>query len=257
MPRKKAATKTTKTTKAAKTTKKVTRAKKAAPVRKQSTFASVVDYLKLGESYTSLVLGIIAVIIATVLLLSFVHTKQAERVTPEVTPTIAQSNSFAISPTGIAIQKPTDTQLPTHVPSPTPTGAAKPSKIVKGKTYVVQAGDNLWTIAEKVYGSGYNWVDIAKANNLSHPDDIHVGNELTTPDVALKDATVQTDDEHLSRSFQPRITGNTYTVVAGDNLWGIALRAYGDGYQWIKIAKANNLSDPNFIHAGNTLKLPR
>lgn len=255
MPRKKATAKTAKTTK--KTT-RVGRPKKTAPVRKQSTFASVAEYLKLGESYTSLVLGIIAVIIATVLLLSFVHTRQAERITPEVTPTIAQSNSFAISPTGIAIQKPTDTQLPTHVPSPTSTGAAtQPSKIVKGKTYVVQAGDNLWTIAEKVYGSGYNWVDIAKANNLSHPDDIHVGNELKTPDVALKDATVQTDDEHLSRSFQPRITGNTYTVVAGDNLWGIALRAYGDGYQWVKIAKANNLSNPNFIHTGNTLKLPR
>lgn len=258
MPRKKAVTKTTKTTKAARTTKttKTAKVKKTAAPRKQSTIASVADYLKLGESYTSLVLGMIAVIIATVLLLSFVHSKQGERLTPEATPTIVQSEVFDITPTGVAINKPTDSQIPTVPPSPTEK-VKQTEKTAKGKMYVVEEGDNLWIIAEKVYGSGYNWVDIARANNLSNPSDIHVGNELLTPEVALKEATVQTDDEHLSRSFQPKIVGNTYKVVPGDNLWGIALRAYGDGYQWTKIAKANNLSDPNYIHTGNVLKIPR
>lgn len=32
---------------------------------------------------------------------------------------------------------------------------------------------------------------------------------------------------------------NTYTVVQGDTLWGIAQRFYGDGMQWTKIYDAN------------------
>lgn len=255
MPRKKAAAKTTKAAKTA----RVRKTTRAVTPRKQSAFGNFVEYLKLGESYTSLVLGIIAVIIGTVLLLSVVHNRQGGRITPEVTPTIAQSKDFVISPTG-EFRQPTMAQELAPAEKSNPISPVKPQEQAQktsGKVYVVQAGDNLWTIAEKVYGSGYNWVDIARANNLSDPDDIHVGNTLVTPQVKLQDATVQTNDEHLSRSQQTSIKTETYTVVPGDNLWGIAVRAYGDGYQWVKIAKANNLTDPNLIHVDNTLKIPR
>ena len=56
---------------------------------------------------------------------------------------------------------------------------------------------------------------------------------------------------------QDKITANTYTVVRGDNLWNIAVRAYGDGFKWTEIAKANNLANPSLIHSGNVFKLPR
>ena len=49
----------------------------------------------------------------------------------------------------------------------------------------------------------------------------------------------------------------TYTVKSGDYLWSIAVRAYGDGYQWVKIVKANNLVNPDLIFSGNVLRLPR
>lgn len=261
MPRKKAAAKTAKTTKSA--TAKRGRPKKVAAPQKQSTFASVAEYLKLGESYTSLVLGIIAVIIGTVLLLSVVHNRQGTRITPEVTPTIAQSQSFAISPTGIAIKQPTMTQgleKPTEV-TPTPKAEeenkAQPQQVAGGTTYTVAAGDNLWIIAEKAYKDGYKWVEIAKANNLTDPNDIHVGNKLVIPGVTKDIPTVQTADEHLSTSTQSKIVENTYKVQPGDSLWGIALRAYGDGYRWVEIAKVNNLTDPNVIHVNNVLKIPR
>jgi nucleoid-associated protein YgaU len=116
-------------------------------------------------------------------------------------------------------------------------------------TYKVQAGDNLWKIAEKYYNSGYNWVDIAKENNLTNADRLLVDQELILPKTEVKKATVIIADQ--------TITGNQYTVVKGDSLWGIALRAYQDGYQWVKIANENNLSNPNKIHPGNVLSIPR
>lgn len=51
----------------------------------------------------------------------------------------------------------------------------------------------------------------------------------------------------------------TYTVVAGDSLSKIAKRHYGDMNQWRRIYEANRdqIKDPDLIHPGQTLKLPR
>ncbi len=53
------------------------------------------------------------------------------------------------------------------------------------------------------------------------------------------------------------ITQATYTVLEGDHLWEIAVRAYGDGFRWSDIAKANNLSSPDAITVGMVLTIPR
>lgn len=53
-------------------------------------------------------------------------------------------------------------------------------------THTVAEGEDLWKISEEYYDSGYNWVDIAEANNLANPSNITVGQELTIPSVALK-----------------------------------------------------------------------
>lgn len=128
----------------------------------------------------------------------------------------------------------------------------KEEKIVEEipTTYLVKENDNLWKIAEQSYGSGYNWVDIAKENNLVNPDIIFVGTELRIPDVEKRTPILKPVKE------EP-ITEERYTVVKGDNLWNICLRAYGDGYRWPQIAKINNLKNPNLIHPGNVLTLPR
>jgi len=47
--------------------------------------------------------------------------------------------------------------------------------------YVVQKGDSLALIAQKVYGDRNAWVRIAQANNLASPDLIEVGMELVIP----------------------------------------------------------------------------
>lgn len=53
------------------------------------------------------------------------------------------------------------------------------------------------------------------------------------------------------------ITGDKYTVQAGDWLSKIAGRAYGDIYQYEKIAKANNISNADAIEVGTVLSIPR
>ncbi|HBC73068.1 MAG: Peptidoglycan-binding LysM [Candidatus Amesbacteria bacterium GW2011_GWB1_47_19] len=127
-------------------------------------------------------------------------------------------------------------------PSPKP---EIPAVVSPGQgTYVVVKGDSLWKIAEKTYGSGYNWVDIYRENTMKikNPDIIWVGTELNLPQVSAKIATNQ--------SIQ-----SSYTVVKGDNLWQITAKMCGDGNSWNTIATANNLVNPRVIEPGLVLKI--
>lgn len=48
----------------------------------------------------------------------------------------------------------------------------------------------------------------------------------------------------------------TYTVIAGDTLWAIAERFYGDGSKYPKIAAASGIANPDLIHPGQVLTIP-
>jgi len=150
------------------------------------------------------------------------------------------------------IRQPKETQ-PAQEGSQQETTSQQPIKLEDLPTvYTVKAGDNLWQIAQTIYSSGYNWVDIARENNLKNPNLVYAGQELKIP----KAQPIQPKVSQTTKTSEP-ITGDTYTIVKGDNLWQIAVRAYGDGYQWVKIAHENKLANPNLIHSGNILKIPR
>ena len=171
-----------------------------------------------------------------------------------------------------------------------PTGANTEQQAEEQNSYTVAAGDTLWSISEKFYGTGFNWVDIRDANNLSSGN-IEVGQILSIPgadsrpegeegEVAMATAepeevpatpvvtlepttetaspvpTIAQPEPTIEEQVSP-IIGDNYTVVRGDNLWEIAERAYGDGFRWVDIAEANDLVHPSLIHAGNVLVLPR
>lgn len=123
--------------------------------------------------------------------------------------------------------------------------------------YTVAEGETLWGIAEKQYGSGYNWVDIADTNSLTDANMVMAGTKLTIPDVEPRELTATPQVTMEVGTEESAISGASYTVVRGDSLWNIAVRAYGDGYKWTEIANANKLVNPNLIHAGNVLTLPR
>lgn len=173
------------------------------------------------ESYISMILGLLVVVVVGVLIFNFFQAKRQEG-KPKEGEVI----------TGEEIEAEEEISLPT--------------------THQVAKEESLWMIAEKYFESGYNWVDIAKENNLFNPDYLEVGQTLSIPK-AEKRLPVTGEPTPAA----PSISGEAYTVVRGDNLWNIALRAYGDGFAWTKIAEANNLANPDLIHAGNVFTIPR
>ena len=82
----------------------------------------------------------------------------------------------------------------------------------------------------------------------------------TTEPTKAKEATLEptkAEDPTIepTKVEQTKVEGDkTYTVVRGDYLWKIAVSQCGDGFAWSKIAKANNLKNPDIIHAGNVFK---
>lgn len=159
--------------------------------------------------------------------------------------------------------------------------------------YTVKEGDTLFLIAQNYYGDGNKYTEIVKDNNLSS-ESIEIGQELNIPKLdvpapstspeegALSSPSASPEQPVMEASNEPAesatptpassfgkggaenqtiwgetITNDTYTVVKGDWLSTISGRAYGDIMQYEKIAKANNISDPNTIEVGTVLKIPR
>lgn len=62
-------------------------------------------------------------------------------------------------------------------PAPPPPPPPPPAP----RTYTVVSGDTLWAIAEKFYGDGNRYPQIAEASGVANPDLIHPGQVLTIP----------------------------------------------------------------------------
>jgi nucleoid-associated protein YgaU len=125
------------------------------------------------------------------------------------------------------------------------------------KTYTVKSGDTLWSVAQIYYGSGYNYVDIATANNMSNADSLLEGQSISLPKVAVR---VPLYDELVAtvESGKSIPAAEAYTVQKGDSLWGISVVMYGDGYGWTDIYDANKtlITDPGVIEPGWELSIP-
>jgi nucleoid-associated protein YgaU len=115
--------------------------------------------------------------------------------------------------------------------------------------YEVQAGDSLSKISEKFYGSFDYWPTLAQINNIANPNVLYAGITITVPDKG------SIEEEKVLAS------SNVYEVQAGDTLFEISEKVYGDGSRWTEIFAANNLGRlPNgnpLIYAGSTITIPR
>lgn len=249
-------TKNTKTKKATKSESKVTvtrPSKTAAATTDKSFLSQVQSDLENRNALLNVILGILIVIIVAVLIFNYFN--RAKDLGPS-------SNTDATTTTQGDVTK---ENLPGN--------------------YTVKAGDTLFTIAEKYYDSGWEYTRIADANNLTNENNISEGQVLmipkpdgqtteASPSPATDSAMIsspapteasatpsiapQTTTTNTAPAFGNKIDTDTYTVQAGDWLSTIAARAYnGDLMAYEKVAKANNLTNPNVIEVGQVLKLPR
>lgn len=203
---------------------------KKAVLEKQEANSGVLSKFRWGESYKSLFLGLIVVAVAAIIVFSLGRNNQNK-----------QTSSTQDGPVGEKGKT---------------ENVDKDSKAQK--TYIVKKGDYLWSISEAMYKSGYYWVEIARVNNLANPGLIYSGDKLIIPRIKTETKTSPIDKNGQNDATNTNlIKGDSYKVVKGDSLWNVAIRAYGDGYKWVDIARENKLANPDLIFSGNDLKLPR
>ena len=70
-----------------------------------------------------------------------------------------------------------------EAPAPAPAAPAAPTTPITGKTYTVVAGDCLWTICQRIYGTGTKWGELwaANASIIENPRLIFPGQVLQIP----------------------------------------------------------------------------
>jgi nucleoid-associated protein YgaU len=155
---------------------------------------------------------------------------------------------------------PLEASKPVKGPAPAP-GVIDTPKVVeaaKDSVYTVGAGDSLWKIAHKHYGSGDEQahVDAILAANptLSSNEYLKVGQKITLPVI-----TAKPDPARLPAEKQAAETGGrTYVVKDGDTLSSISKKELGSTKRWNEIYELNRtrLSDPAKIVVGMKLTLP-
>lgn len=179
-------------------------------------------YFKSTEEIVSMFLGLVIVIVVIGLIFNFFKNKKGNIDIPG-------SNNIEISQNDI-------------------------NRNIYGDEYIVVKGDSLWKIAEKKYNDGYKWVEIAKKNNISNPGVLEIGDKLMLPEIETKVIVVET----VFNKDNKIVINEEYIVIKGDSLWKIALRAYGDGYQWVEIWKSNEskLFNPSGLEIGMALMIP-
>ncbi len=133
------------------------------------------------------------------------------------------------------VAPPSPSPAPQPAPAP-PAPAPKPAWVarsviadaveIRPSTYIVKSGDTLRRISDRI---GAASEAIARANNLSPPFLIRVGQRLTIPG------------------------GRWHNVKPGET--GIAIsRAYG--VDWLKVVELNRLEEPYILRDGQKLLLP-
>lgn len=180
-------------------------------------------YIKSSEELVSMLLGLAIVIVVVSLIFNFIQRKKG-------TVEIPGSTDISLSEQAI-----------------------KDKQESEG-IYIVEKGDSLWKIAEKKYNDGYAWTKIAKENNLKNASIISVGQKLKMPIIEVKTIIAETINDSGNK-----IEAGEYRVVKNDNLWKIAVRAYGDGYKWTNIYQENKekLNSSNLLEIGMVLNIPK
>jgi len=160
------------------------------------------------------------------------------------------------------------------VQSPQPQIAARTEvDAVHTGSHRVGPNDNLWTISQKVYGTGGFFKALAEHNRKKYPDpnDLQVGDVIDTPDAALlrqnypvlcpKERPRAAAGYYREAALQSAKTAGReiYVVQEGDTLFRIAKSRWGDQTRAWEILQLNRDllgSDAAYLKPGWKLVLP-
>jgi LysM repeat protein len=137
--------------------------------------------------------------------------------------------------------------LPPRRPAPAPVAAA-PVQLTAAGTYIVQEGDSLSLIAQKL---NVKTEDLVAINGLQDAKVIYIGQELKVPGAApVADTTPRPP---AGAQVSDTSGGKTHTVASGETISGIAAK-YGVAAR--DLIHANDLDDPDHVTVGQVLKIP-
>ncbi len=129
-------------------------------------------------------------------------------------------------------------------PAPAASASGMPQNGSK-MAYVVEAGDTLGKIAQKIYGDQKRWRDIASLSGLDNPNQIYPGDLIY---YTLEDASM-----NFAQTYE-NIRRAKETVREGDTLAAISKRVYGKSNLWKHIWRQNdNIDNPDVLQAGMTV----
>ena len=196
---------------------------------------SLLKYLKYYESYISMILWAIIIVVVGILIVNYFSAKKGETI-PSMQITNESLPTTYIVKKGDDLWKISEKYYGTGYDW---TKIAEANNLNNANQ--IEAGQTLKIPAIK---------DSLESESLSN-ESLNIS-AIPSPSPAKKPTAV-TRAEYIDNT----ITGNLYTVEKGDTLWSIAVRSYGDGYKWVDIARENKLINPNIIHRGNIFVIPR
>ncbi len=160
-------------------------------------------------------------------------------------------------------------------------GTPKPAGAPAERTYVVADGENLASVAKKVYGpeEGNRIVNIqrifeANKDILKSIDEVRSGQKLVIPPLPQASVKKDTPADVLPKTLFEKVDSirkqaqanlppkapevRWYVVQDGDNLWKIATNQLGSGPRWEEIAKLNAdiLQSSEKLDVGMKIRLP-
>lgn len=120
------------------------------------------------------------------------------------------------------------------------------------RVHIVTRGETLYRIALRY---GVTVEGLAAANGIRNPDAIQVGQRLEIPGAGMAGGGDASPSGRAAAAPQDgRPSGGTVHIVRrGENLFRLALR-YGVSLR--ALAQANGLSNPNYVVAGQSLRIP-
>lgn len=163
---------------------------------------------------------------------------------PLPTQGVPEAPAAAAAPTGASGPAPQGSSSIPFQPGGSPAGQGLP-ELGSKMAYIVEKGDTLGKISQKIYGNPGRWKELAELSGIANPSRIFPG-DLVYYTLEEGAVTFAQAYESTARSEE--------TVQPGDTLATIAKRVYGSTTGWRALWRQNDkIDNPDIVPPGTTV----